>query len=381
MNRQLENLKLERPDAVPIFELPNIEAWFETICEKQGIADPVAVFSQIETWMDQDILLSDVQPSYKHTVALKTFLSRVMQAAKQAQTDPYDTENPSLYYRLERTPTFQKLFKLYPLCARAILIFACIRPKASNRIEERLEVETGRFAVHNFKREPDNYFFRQGCADFEDKVRRSNGILKNGTEQQPTNHQHELIQRRTLKQIGKLLIALEAINYEEAKDKFENRLPNDLTLQTYATCAAQLETFCPQTFKQCQSIISQALATEKNAVNGLYFLGTVMRVLYEAIRVSGATGELSEDGEDVALQSRLNDTLVRQRLESDHTPRTKRVENQQMWKKIKALKDQGNGLEAIFHQLNDKEKNMITEEKLRALGRSCGLNPAEERLI
>jgi len=381
-SRQLETLETAEHWGDILDEHPD---WFEDLCETLQIENPEAVWGQIETWMGTNedtgnVLPSDVLPAYKNTAALKSFLATVMSAAEQKLNHPSADEKQTLYQRIETSEDYKKLYGIDPKVASALLIFAATR-KTGNGLAQRLEAEAGRWGVHNFKADPDNYFYRKSSKDFTRRVARSNGVLKAGTDLEIGGAQHELLTRRTLVHIGRLLIARRDFNYESAKATFEDRIPNDLTLQNYATCAAQLQTFCPETYKYCEALIKEAGSPTDLPLNALYFLGTVIRVLYPAINTADKLNDVSTEGKEISLQERLTLILVKERLNSPHAPKTKHEDNQALWHKIDALRDEKMSSDEIFATLRSSEKEMIAREKIRALARSCKVEPASEDLF
>lgn len=380
--RQMETVEISEHWGDILDENPD---WFEDLCDELNIADPVAVWSQIETWMgtNQDTgkaLPSDVLPAYKNTAALKSFLNTVVSAAAQVLHQPVEEEKSPLYMRLEGSEAYKKIYGINPEVAPGLLIFAATR-KTGKGLTERLEAEVGRWGVHNFQADSDNYFYRKNSKNFNQRVARSNSIFKTGTEQEIQFSQYELLIRRSLVHIGQLLIARRNFDYEPSKEAFENRVPNSLTLQNYATCAAQLQTFCPETYAYCKILIEQAGKTEDLPLNALYFLGTVMRVLYPSINTADKINDVSPDGREVSLQERLTLTLVKERLNSSRPPRTRHEANQALWQKIENLRIENQSPEAIFETLSFEEKNMIANEKIRGLARSCKVEPASEDLF
>lgn len=273
------------------------EMRFQTLCEELEIFNPIAAWSQIETWMQDGILLADIDPDYKNTAALKSFLKRVLVAATQAQQEPKGTKEDPLYHKLERSDIFKKIYGINPQAAKSILIFACSRKSGSEAA--RLETEVGRWSAFQFNQPPDTYFYRQGNDLFGTEQRRDNGILMRETGKKPQISQYQTIQNNSLRCLGKYLINRRNFDAVDANRQFQKCLSNQnapeghLGLLAFANLAGQLQTYCPDVYSSAQTIIDQAVNSHDAAEMQLYFLGSIMRRTRQSIGVAQNVDSLS----------------------------------------------------------------------------------------
>lgn len=294
-----KNLESE-PTVIFWGDLLDTPVWtgrFQTLCEELKIADSVAVWSQIETWNHDGVLPESLSTKdLKSTTALKAYLKRIITAANQALQEPQKTKEDSLYHRLERCSVYKSLYQIDWQNAKRILIFAAARVKGS--LAERLEIETGRFGAAQLGDFPNSYFYKQGNKAVDRPLKKDNGILARQTGKTPQAAQYGLVRDTSLQNLGRYLIDRRNFNLADANLDFSQNLAQQavtgahLDLFTFTNLAAQLQVYCPSIYQAARQIIETSVPTPQSSEKNLYFLGSVMRLARQTLKIPQQVNKL-----------------------------------------------------------------------------------------